>query len=184
LLSQRAEEANLLYLTESKRRRKNATKQASTQLPPKTTTTSSSSNDKPTAKRTPKNNNNNNKRKKAMSSSDDESASSENDSRKVEEIDEDDEDEDDEEETISSSDNGSVHDISDYLYLINMLHYDKDEKCVYISTRVVEEGDYIVVYRKRQLKNGQWAKSESYQPIFAKDVVEMTKLYSMNNKKS
>jgi len=183
LLSQRAEEANLLYLTESKRRRKNATKQASTQLPPKTTTTSSSSNDKPTAKRTPKNNNNNNKRKKAMSSSDDESASSENDSRKVEEIDEDDEDEDDEEETISS-DNGSVHDISDYLYLINMLHYDKDEKCVYISTRVVEEGDYIVVYRKRQLKNGQWAKSESYQPIFAKDVVEMTKLYSMNNKKS
>lgn len=183
MLSQRAEEANLLYLTESKRRRKNATKQASTQLPPKTTTTSSSSNDKPTAKRTPKNNNNNNKRKKAMSSSDDESASSENDSRKVEEIDEDDEDEDDEEETISS-DNGSVHDISDYLYLINMLHYDKDEKCVYISTRVVEEGDYIVVYRKRQLKNGQWAKSESYQPIFAKDVVEMTKLYSMNNKKS
>jgi len=67
--------------------------------------------------------------------------------------------------------------------LADALHYDPDEKCEYKSTRVVQEGDYIVVYRKRQLKNGQWAKTENKHSIFAKDVVEMTKLYSMNNKK-
>ena len=49
---------------------------------------------------------------------------------------------------------------------------------MYKSTRVVEGEDYIVVYRKKQLKNGQWTKGECISPISAKDLVEMTELYS------
>ena len=48
---------------------------------------------------------------------------------------------------------------------------------MYKSTRIVEEDDYIVVYRRRQLKSGLWAKGECISPIYAKDVVEMTELY-------
>jgi len=73
-----------------------------------------------------------------------------------------------------------VHDISDYLHLVDTVHYDSDENCEYKSTRVVEEGEYIVVYRKRRLKNGNWATRESSQSIFAKDVEAMTNLYAIS----
>ena len=75
-----------------------------------------------------------------------------------------------------------MHDISDYLYLVDKVHYDPEEKCEYKSTRVKEEGEYIVVYRKRRLKSGNWATRESPLPIFAKDVVVMTNLYSAKKK--
>jgi len=175
LLSKRAEEANLQYLTDNKRKRKPVQKKGPLLLPPTpTTTTTSTSNDVITTSSTTTDSRQRKKknRKTDRSSSEEESSSSSSS-----------EEEEEEEEENCSSDNESVHDISDYTHLVDALHYDPDEKCVYKSTRVVEEGDYIVVYRKRQLKNGQWAKTESNHSIFAKDVVEMTKLYSMNNKK-
>ena len=106
------------------------------------------------------------------SSSDDECSSSSS-----EEGDEEKEEAEDKEEE-EEGDDDSVHDVSDYLHLVDTLHYDNEYDSVYKSTRVVEEGDYIVVYRKKQLKNGQWAKGECISPIYAKDVVEMTELYS------
>jgi hypothetical protein len=54
---------------------------------------------------------------------------------------------------------------------------------MYKTTRVKVLGDYIVVFRKRKLKNGQCAR-ESPRPIHAKDVVAMTELnnsYSNSN---
>lgn len=87
------------------------------------------------------------------------------------------EEKEEEKEKTVNSDNESVHDISDYLHLVGTLHFDPDENSVYKTTRVVEIGEYIAVYRRRQLKNGQWAR-ESTQSIFAKDVVVMTELYS------
>ena len=60
---------------------------------------------------------------------------------------------------------------------VGTLHFDPDENSVYKTTRVVELDEYIVVYRRKQLKKGQWAR-ESTQSIFAKDVVVMTELYS------
>ena len=83
-----------------------------------------------------------------------------------------------------SSDNESEHDISEYLHLVGTLHYDPDERGVYQTTRVVEEGGYIVVYRKRRLMNGNFKKEEK-RPLYAKDVETMTTLYSAgkdNNK--
>jgi hypothetical protein len=65
----------------------------------------------------------------------------------------------------------------EYEQLVGTLHYDEDERSVYQTTRVVEEGDYIVVYRKRRLMNGNY-KREERRPLFAKDVEAMTKLYS------
>ena len=53
-----------------------------------------------------------------------------------------------------------MHDVSDYLHLVDTLHYDNEYDSVYKSTRVVEGEDYIVVYRKKQLKNGQWTKGD------------------------
>jgi len=41
----------------------------------------------------------------------------------------------------------------------------------------VEEGGYIVVYRKRRLMNGSF-KREEKRPLYAKDVETMTNLYS------
>ena len=35
----------------------------------------------------------------------------------------------------TSSDSESVHDISDYLYLIDKVHYDPEEKCEYKSNK-------------------------------------------------
>jgi len=43
------------------------------------------------------------------------------------------------EERVSESD--SVHDISDYLYLVDAHYYDEVEKSVYKATRIVEEGE-------------------------------------------
>ena len=73
-------------------------------------------------------------------------------------------------------DDDSVHDISDYLHLVDTLHYNKEEDSVYKPTRVAEDSNYIVVYRNQQVKNGQWARSEFISLIFAKDVVEMNVL--------
>jgi len=53
---------------------------------------------------------------------------------------------------------------------------------MYQTTRVVEEGGYIVVYRKRRLMNGNFKKEEK-RPLFAKDVESMTNLYSVAGKK-
>ena len=74
------------------------------------------------------------------------------------------------------SDNESIHNISEYIHLVGTLHYDPDERADYQTTRVVEEGDYIVVYRKRRLMNGKFKREERH-PLFAKDVEIMTKLY-------
>ena len=63
-----------------------------------------------------------------------------------------------------------MHDISDYLYLVDKVHYDPEEKCENKSTRVNEEGEYIVVYRRIRLNCGNWATRKSHLPIFAKDV--------------
>jgi len=70
----------------------------------------------------------------------------------------------------------------EYEHLVGTLHYDEDERSVYQTTRVLEEGDYIVVYRKRRLMNGSFKKEEK-RPLFAKDVDTMTKLYSVAGKK-
>ena len=58
------------------------------------------------------------------------------------------------------------------------MHYDPDEKCMYKSTRVAEKEGFIVVFRKRQFKDGRWSAREATIPIFAKDVVEMTNSYT------
>lgn len=184
LLSQRAEEANLQYLlTESNKRRKKTVNQNNSRtkraLLDTTISTNSTSTNECTGSTVTNNdaisnNNNRKKRKQAVYST---SSSSD--------VEEEEEDEDEEEkQTATDSDNESVHELSDYMYLIDTMHYDPEEKCIYKSTRVLEEGEYIVVYRKRQLKNGQWSARDSPQSIFAKDIVEMTNLYtSMNNKK-
>ena len=177
MLSQRAEEANLQYLTENKRRRKNVPKKVSTIINSSNNYTSSSNNiDVPSIKKITTKNRKRNK-KLVLSSSEDEMSSSEED----EEV-----EEEDEEKKEENSDNDSVHDISDYSYLVDTLHYDEEYDCVYKSTRVVELGGYIVVYRRRQLKSGLWAKGECISPIFAKDVVEMTELHlsKMSNNNS
>ena len=71
----------------------------------------------------------------------------------------------------------------EYEHLVGTLHYDEVERIMYQTTRVVvEEGDYIVVYRKRRLMNGSFKKEEK-RPLFAKDVDTMTKLYSVAGKK-
>ena len=85
-----------------------------------------------------------------------------------------------EEREEGDSDNNSEHEILDYLYLVDTLHYDDEEGCQFKTTRVVEEERFIVVYRKKQLskKNGQFASRESPDTIHAKDVKIMTKSYS------
>jgi hypothetical protein len=185
LLSQRAEEANLQYLlTESNKRRKKTVNQNNSRtkraLLDTTISTNSTSTNECTGSTVTNNdaisnNNNRKKRKQAVYSTSSSSS----------DVEEEEEDEDEEEKkTATDSDNESVHELSDYMYLIDTMHYDPEEKCIYKSTRVLEEGEYIVVYRKRQLKNGQWSARDSPQSIFAKDIVEMTNLYSsMNNKK-
>ena len=64
----------------------------------------------------------------------------------------------------------------EYEALVGTMHYDPDERGVYQTTRVVEEGGYIVVYRRRKLMNGTFNK-EQKRPLYAKDVETMTKLY-------
>lgn len=81
----------------------------------------------------------------------------------------------------SCSDDESTHAIFEFEHLVGTLHYDPDERAVYQTTRVVEEGDYIVVYRQRRLLNGKFKKEERH-PLYAKDVETMTKLYSETEK--
>jgi len=57
------------------------------------------------------------------------------------------------------------------------MYYDS-KILIYKLIRVVEEGEYIVVYRKRQLKYEQWGARDNPQTIFSKYIVEMTDLYS------
>ena len=64
----------------------------------------------------------------------------------------------------------------EYQQLVGKLHYDEDERGVYQTTRVVQEGDYIVVYRKRRLMNGNFNKEQKH-PLYAKDVETMTNHY-------
>ena len=70
----------------------------------------------------------------------------------------------------------------EYEHLVGTLHYDPDERAVYQTSRVVKEGDYVVVYRQRKLLNGNFKKEEKY-PLYAKDVETMTNLYSETEKK-
>ena len=77
----------------------------------------------------------------------------------------------------SSSSDDSEYEIDKFSYLANKLHYDDENKAVYKTTKVVEEGGFIVAYRKRRYPNGKFAMKEEKRPIFAKDVVEYTKAY-------
>ena len=155
LLSQRAEEANLQYLlTESNKRRKKTVNQNNSRtkralLDTTPISTNSTSTNECTGSTVTNNDaisNNNNNRKKRKQAVYSTSSSSD--------VEEEEEYEDEEEkQTATDSDNESVHELSDYMYLIDTMHYDPEEKSIYKSTRVLEEGEHIVVYRKRQLKN-------------------------------
>ena len=85
--------------------------------------------------------------------------------KKRKSIDSSEEDEDSSSSTSSSSEgensvnsknsDESLHEMMDYAHLVNTLHYDPKEKCMYKSTRVVEKEGFIVVFRKRQFKDGR-----------------------------
>ena len=183
LLSQRAEGANMQMITEKsqKRRKTNSNPKKTKQI----TSAESASNTnvvESTISDSSKKISKNKKKRKIVSSDESSEEESSNDEQLVE-CNDDHDDKKVDGGGVSSSDESSgsedneEYDIDKFTYLKNKLHYDDEDKKVYKTTRVVEENGYIVVYRKRKLTNGRFASKEERSPIYAKDVVEYTKLY-------
>jgi len=66
--------------------------------------------------------------------------------------------------------------ISHYEYLVGTTHKDDEDGMLYQTTRVVEENDLIVVYRRNIHKNGRLSVKEDG-PIHVRDVEILTKEY-------
>ena len=181
LLSQRAEGANIKHLIEKCQKRKRPNYNL------KKVSISTSSTTSKTNLKSSKNVTNVRKRKVGtLDSSEDESLGDELSSSSSEDNDnvQDDKNENgnsSEDDDASKSDE-SEYEMDKFAYLRNRLHYDEEDETIYKTTRVVEENGYIVVYRKKKYSNGKFAAKEEKSPIFAKDVVEYTKLYDVMNK--
>lgn len=173
LLSQRAEGANMLLITEKSQKRRNTNSK-------KTQNLSVNSSSKPkTNEESSKKTTNLRKRKISKLDSSEEDESSDDELAASSEVDKNEKLSSSGDSTAGSED--SEYDLDKFTYLTNKLHYDEDDKRVYKTTRVVEENGFIVVYRKKRYSNGKFFSKEERSPIYAKDVVEYTKLYDRMN---
>ena len=67
-------------------------------------------------------------------------------------------------------------DIDDFHYLVGTRHVDSVDGLLYETTRVLEEGQYLVAYRRLVLKDGTVFKRTEDGPIHVRDVAQMTEL--------